>query len=868
MTKKNPFYNPDEQIRILDPYKERFEGVSMGCTAPKPTCPACEAGVPIREMPIKAGQAINAEHGVGVGVVNDGRRLIGVDFGKDGDTHVVGVLKHLGEPNKNGDVFVLDEPKRVGKFPERKELPVHRDAQPVDAKLTYTTKFSPVSVSKAELEEASKSGSTIERLKKLQEQYLGVLRDDPHHVPQTEGYGPPLTREVIRQLCYQDVLDRFTPMYSMTVSDLPPEEKERWEKAMEDIQRMAKDANYIPICPHKVNIERVGNPADALVRQHPAVKRLLEMGKEIERNYDAASANKDHYRMDLWNERRMTIYRERQRVEAQVFQQVRAEMMDEELADIYDEKAHDPPQPNRPACIRSKKEFNIEFEECELCSHLQECSFHACGEPECPKCGCKMVLRQAKHGPMEDDWFWGCANFPDCRPTRTHNEVLGVFTGLHMIEIEESSKGYVGFEAYDSYKQELIYGRRFRVKNITASVLETEFIEPCARAFNVSQREVLEKLMIGLDVEWDDGLMMSKISGPDVLNRGVLSAKLLKSPVLASIKGTKAHDEKTLYRVTFEAREIRGVTNTYVELRAKSRSGQTMCGVKFTTLPNEELTGDQVRDCLLTPFLNQVKAKTDLTNDGQILTKIAEGLADHPHRRAAFVLNIVKDLLCELYPRSPFIHPAALGASMNRAAKAMGEMANKLMKPERTVTGRLTSKNFRERVKNVPYPRDRTMNEAFRRNYNAPPIQSCASDVAALSISELMDRSWSQQTEEFIKEQKRKAPQKERERLEALHKMQEDERKLEKRTKPYGPTYCTHCHRTGCMCPREEEVEGAETVHTCKDGRHVRLRRIPMPQQNDMNLPAGEFWYCLDCYEILDGNNKSHGKISTLSDAP
>jgi ssDNA-binding Zn-finger/Zn-ribbon topoisomerase 1 len=724
------------------------------------------------------------------------------------------------------------------------------------------------------LEEADKQGSTIERLKKLQEQYLGVLRDDPHHVPQTEGYGPPLTREVIRGLLYQDVLDRFAPMHSMTVFDLPSEEKERWKKAMEDIQKMAKDANYIPIFPHKVNVEVVKNPADARVRQHPAVKALLEQEKEIERNYERASANKDHYQMDLWNERRMNIYRERQRVEAQVFQQVRAEM-DEELARIYSEEAHDPPQPNRPACIRNKEEFNINFEECELCSHLQECSFHACGEPECPKCGCKMVLRQAKHGPMEDDWFWGCANFPDCRSTRTHNEVLGVFTGLHSIDIEESSKGYVGFEAYDEYQRELIYGRRFRVKNVTASVLETEFIEPCARAFNISQREVLEHLMIGLGVEWDDGLMMSKISGPDALNRGVLSAKLIKSPVLASIKGTKAHDESTLYRVVFECREIRGATNTYIELRAKSRSGQTMCGVKFTTLPHEDLTADQVRDCFLTPFVNQARAKTDLTSDEAILRKVADGLVDHHHSRARFVLDVVEDILRPHH--SPFIHPAAVQAmeSASEVGKAMAEGFNKIsegmdryFKPKGTVTGRFPSKSFRDQVKNIPYPHERSMNEAFRYNYNAPPIQACASDVAALSIGELMDRSWSQQTEEFIKEQKRKAPRRAIERKERLHKMQEDERKLEKRTKLYEPTYCTHCHRTGCMCPRDEEVKGVETVHTCKDGKHVRLRRIPMPQQNDMNLPAGEFWYCLDCYEIVDENNTSHGKISTLADAP
>jgi hypothetical protein len=62
-----------------------------------------------------------------MGVINDGKRLIGVDFGTDErSVMVTGVLKRSGEPNKNGDVFFFDEPKFVGRFP------VHRDAQPVN----------------------------------------------------------------------------------------------------------------------------------------------------------------------------------------------------------------------------------------------------------------------------------------------------------------------------------------------------------------------------------------------------------------------------------------------------------------------------------------------------------------------------------------------------------------------------------------------------------------------------------------------------------------------------------------------------------------------------------------------------------------
>jgi len=37
------------------------------------------------------------------------------------------------------------------------------------------------------------------------------------------------------------------------------------------------------------------------------------------------------------------------------------------------------------------------------------------GEPNCPKCGAKMVLRTAKSGQKAGKQFWGCLNYPQCR---------------------------------------------------------------------------------------------------------------------------------------------------------------------------------------------------------------------------------------------------------------------------------------------------------------------------------------------------------------------------------------------------------------------------------------------------------------------
>jgi restriction system protein len=38
--------------------------------------------------------------------------------------------------------------------------------------------------------------------------------------------------------------------------------------------------------------------------------------------------------------------------------------------------------------------------------------------PDCPRCGCAMVLREAKRGANPGQKFWGCPKFPECRGTR------------------------------------------------------------------------------------------------------------------------------------------------------------------------------------------------------------------------------------------------------------------------------------------------------------------------------------------------------------------------------------------------------------------------------------------------------------------
>jgi hypothetical protein len=139
------------------------------------------------------------------------------------------------------------------------------------------------------------------------------------------------------------------------------------------------------------------------------------------------------------------------------------------------------------------------------------------------------------------------------------------------------------------------------------------------------------------------------------------------------------------------------------------------------------------------------------------------------------------------------------------------------------------------------------------------------------TFAERSARAWSPDTKRFIEEQKRLAPQKEKERQERIHKAQEYARKLDKKTKIYKAGYCKKCDKTGCMCPRPINPNDLAThpLHSCKGGKHVRLKPIPGPQKHEMGLSMSQEWsYCLDCFEVIDYNGVARGfKLSTL-DAP
>ena len=50
-------------------------------------------------------------------------------------------------------------------------------------------------------------------------------------------------------------------------------------------------------------------------------------------------------------------------------------------------------------------------------NHLKKKS----NDPSCPKCGSKMLLKEAKRGSNTGNKFWGCSSYPKCRGLRDYN---------------------------------------------------------------------------------------------------------------------------------------------------------------------------------------------------------------------------------------------------------------------------------------------------------------------------------------------------------------------------------------------------------------------------------------------------------------
>ena len=116
-------------------------------------------------------------------------------------------------------------------------------------------------------------------------------------------------------------------------------------------------------------------------------------------------------------------------------------------------------------------------------------------EPKCPQCEGPMVRRETKRGLMTGMEFWGCSSFPDCRATRTLEEVTGELPRLGEI-IAEADARYVYLQANGKLEQ-LVYGRQFTFTQLEDNPLLViqHFIEPLSRAVCLAETLDLDRLL-------------------------------------------------------------------------------------------------------------------------------------------------------------------------------------------------------------------------------------------------------------------------------------------------------------------------------------------------------------------------------------
>lgn len=145
--------------------------------------------------------------------------------------------------------------------------------------------------------------------------------------------------------------------------------------------------------------------------------------------------------------------------------------------------------------------------------------------------------------------------------------------------------------------------------------------------------------------------------------------------------------------------------------------------------------------------------------------------------------------------------------------------------------------------------RSGAMNEAFRRNYNAPPPQSVASDAAINAVKHL--NKYSPATQRFLDAQRKAKPGKIIEKVAQQHEEAIQQEKLEQNNQQFVPRYCKKCGSdTGCMCPREEKKVEPPCEH-----RFVVLIPHSIAAELGTNVkalaPGAKVYACRDCHKVI-----------------
>jgi hypothetical protein len=828
-----------------------LKDVSMGCKVPETKCPLCEAGYEPKDTPIintdfaqlelrivaqrMAEQGFKLESPQGRTLIpmpmmhthddavyqvpEEGDRIVGIDFGDDGRTVLVmGVVKRSGEPDANGDVFILEDMKFLppGQSPPTTKADLEREPMQVMNK-------------------------TAQRIKAMTDQYIKTYQGDPHHVSQVDEQ-----RFANEYLCQPlDPGDEPGPMKIPKLDEHSPIEKIRWV-----LEGISERLNWL-----------------ATSENAPKLIEVKELSRE-----------------------QYTLYRAQQRVEA-LLHQKEAEMNIDQLAGLY---ASDDDEGDLPEKVY------------------------------CPRCDAPMVLHEAGRGLMEGHEFYGCSNYPHCDATRTINEVKEEWPKqwkvvVSIVNGEQQSR--LQFGVFYGWRWQPLMGKRFHKTKISGGHIFHDFIEPAARAVGCNFFTMTRSLLEALGTK-NAGVvakrMVRTIGAIDPIHAvdDIMLDRVLKdSKIVQEFLGIKP--ERELFRVCVERRNYKKNGEDVLQLRAKDRKGQT---IKTSQMPWEHVDDTYATEALIEEFCHAVAAELtlgsgDLAGAQQVLTCLREStervkVTSHTFKHAVQAIHQVAMAMSFGTKRGSDRTPQDINKPLKHGPLTSVVLSvghpcteRKNREIELMACGSHAKDYFQVSVESVELTLERA--KQFIINFaqkTAAKFKVAAtrvvelvedrvkrsSDVLLLGEQKLLEqacreilgtdeptfseksaRAWSPDTKRFIEEQKRLAPQKEKERQERIHKAQEDARKLANKAKIYKAGYCKKCDKTGCMCPRPFDPFAPENhpLHSCKDGIHVRLQDVPNHMMAELDLDEGQWEICLDCFELHCDGVPTGRRVSTL-DAP
>lgn len=813
----------DTPIRILDPIDslaahhvlqpediQKFKDISMGCKVVTPKCPACEAGNKPRidfqadyeflEKRILASMKV-PRHLLGLDAETKDipEKIIGIDFGTKPDVMVTAVMTKLNEPNANGDIFVLDDPEYVGKFQPRLDIPVERDAQPLDV---------------------TKRNSVAERIKKLTDNYQQTRKIE-------RNYGTPVIKTVlpllfkIRELEKRlyEIQERSVFLTSDNAArmimqhDLQREqydlyrERQCVEAKLHALQERAEMERSEPRCP------RCDSPMVLREARNGAMQGTSFYGcsnypsctgtrtkNEVEKDYPyfkgikaavAESGNNRYLELQALSPGFELIFAKR--IHRTKFNG------DYVFQEFIEPLSRAVGKPFTTIIFELMKGLDIPHASV-ITKRLVKT------EPEVPHTHDHMIMHEVVDTIGLESIMETAKICQQLFGKKAHSELE-----VHRITLERRTN-VIQLRAKNPHGQTICTGElpEERKEDIYAlKELVTSFVTGLAEKVSMDQETIRQILVQDMEAAQDGAYQRTAA----LLHSAAMQINFV--PRQTATGRFKHHEPDVPFHKMYkpqpqELHYIRFTERKHdVTLCAVNNGGAESSGMSHDTVTFDK--HGAVRG-FINAFVEMVRSEDDKFHPVPSKANILTALIKMGERESA------------------------------GKAKKIGQVAECLRDEMHELRGMV--KNPFISHKDIPLNRSSAMAEIYRQTYNPPPPQSCASDVAANMMKH------SAATDRFIEAQRKAKPGRLVKKQIEAHERELADKALEQKTQQFKPSYCKKCGTdTGCMHPREPVVEEP----LCQ---HRFLTRITPLVAGELGLKESEvkdkaIYACRDCHKFI-----------------